>query len=613
MSPGLSVHPPKLIDALDLMPAMIRDLKGRIIEWSSGAESLYGWSRAQALDQQADVLLATRSPQPLSEVEADLIRTDHWQGHLHRRTRDGRDIWVASNWLLQREAGSALILEVSSDITSLKKQEDAHARLSIVADGSDDAIIARDFSGKATAWNRAAETMFGYTAREIIGQPFSLLIPTSLLADEASILERLRRGEKIDHYRTMRRRKDGTIFPVSITMSPTRDDEGRITGALKIVRDLSQDEEAKQQLEMGDALVHSVLETVPDGLVIIDENGAIRSFSQTAEQLFGFLRDEVIGHNVSMLMPSPYCELHDTYLARYLSTGERRIIGIGRVVVGRRKDGSTFPMELVVGEVKHARGRLFTGFVRDLTERQDQEQRIHELQAELSHVSRLSDLGQMVSSLAHEVNQPLAAIRNYANAGRRLLEGGKYEPLASALDHIGGQTERAQQIIKGLREFVRKGKTEQRPEHLQKAIEAVSALALVGVGRKLKVEIRLHPDASYAIMDKIQIQQVLFNLIRNAVEAMVECEQQELMIDTADLGDSVEVKVTDTGPGLPEEVRAKLFQPFVTTKPNGMGVGLSICRSIIQAHGGELQAEDRPGGGTIFRFTLPSAESRVPA
>jgi PAS domain S-box-containing protein len=117
MSPGLSVHPPKLIDALDLMPAMIRDLKGRIIEWSSGAESLYGWSRAQALDQQADVLLATRSPQPLSEVEADLIRTDHWQGHLHRRTRDGRDIWVASNWLLQREAGSALILEVSSDIT----------------------------------------------------------------------------------------------------------------------------------------------------------------------------------------------------------------------------------------------------------------------------------------------------------------------------------------------------------------------------------------------------------------------------------------------------------------------------------------------------------------
>lgn len=363
--------------------------------------------------------------------------------------------------------------------------------------------------------------------------------------------------------------------------------------------------EASPVLDRGEAVLRSILDTVPDALIIIDAKGMVQSFSAAAERLFGYAPQEVIGRNVSMLMPSPYREGHDDYLARYLATGERRIIGIERIVVGQRKSGATFPMELAVGEVNTSAARLFTGFIRDLTDRRDRERRLTELQAELVHVSRLSELGQMASALAHEVNQPLAAISNYVNAMRRLLDSANQAAASQALDRVAEQTERARQIIQRLRDLVRKGETEKRLENLAKTIEEASALALLGVGEGLTVELAVHPDAAQAVIDKVQIQQVLLNLIRNAAEAMAGLPRRRLSISTAPVDGMVEIRVADTGSGLPETVQARLFQPFVTTKPHGMGVGLSVCRTIIEAHGGELAAEPAEGGGTVFRFTVP--------
>ncbi len=314
-------------------------------------------------------------------------------------------------------------------------------------------------------------------------------------------------------------------------------------------------------------------------------------------------------------MPSPYRDGHDGYLARYLVTGERRIIGIGRIVVGQRRDGSTFPMELSVGEVNHAGTRLFTGFVRDLTERQERERRLSEVQSELVHVSRLTELGQMAAALAHEVNQPLTAMANYLNGVRRLLAAGKQEAALQAMGRIAEQAERARQIIQRLRTMARKGETEHRPEDLAKTIEEASALALIGVGSGLKLEIHVAPDAAAAVIDKVQIQQVLLNLMRNAAEAMEGQPRRELTVATARIGDWVEISVADNGPGLPETVRSRLFQPFVTTKLAGMGVGLSVCRTIVEAHGGELRAGEAEGGGTVFRMTVPysTGESQADA
>ncbi len=358
-----------------------------------------------------------------------------------------------------------------------------------------------------------------------------------------------------------------------------------------------------------EAHVKSILDTIPDAMVVIDERGTMQSFSSAAERLFGYNANEVIGQNVKILMPSPYRESHDAYLQRYLRTGERRIIGIGRVVVGQRRDGSTFPMELSVGEMKTGNRRFFTGFIRDLTERQKTEARLQELQSELVHISRLTAMGEMASTLAHELNQPLSAIANYLKGSRRLLESRADEGssmIRDAMDKAAEQALRAGQIIRRLRDFVARGESERRVENITKLVEEASALALVGAkDQGVRVSFSLDPAAQLVLADKVQVQQVLLNLIRNAIEAMAESDKRELAICVRPVEDEmVAVSVTDTGSGIAPEMRAQLFQPFVTTKRQGMGVGLSISRTIIESHGGRIWAEANPSGGTVFQFTL---------
>jgi two-component system sensor kinase FixL len=308
-------------------------------------------------------------------------------------------------------------------------------------------------------------------------------------------------------------------------------------------------------------------------------------------------------------MPTPYRENHDGYLERYLRTGERRIIGIGRLVVGERKDGSTFPMELAVGEMRSSNQRFFTGFIRDLTERQQTEARLQELQSELVHISRLTAMGEMASALAHELNQPLSAIANYMKGSRRMLEAGTDDRsalLRDAMDKAAEQALRAGQIIRRLRDFVARGESERRVESVKKLVEEASALALVGAkDQGVRVRFQFDPTIDLVLADKVQIQQVLLNLLRNAVEAMEASQRRELAISTAaDKDGMLAISVADTGSGIAPDIAAHLFQPFVTNKRHGMGVGLSISRTIVEAHGGQIGASPNPAGGTTFRFTL---------
>lgn len=361
-----------------------------------------------------------------------------------------------------------------------------------------------------------------------------------------------------------------------------------------------------RELAEREAHVQSILDTIPDAMVVIDEKGLMRSFSAAAERLFGWSAAEVLGRNVSMLMPQPHKAAHDGYLGRYYSTGERRIIGLGRVVVGERRDGSTFPMELAVGEIRTETGRFFTGFIRDLTERQTTEARLQELQGELIHVSRLTAMGEMASALAHEINQPLAAISNYLKGSSRLLAGGQADKARAGLDKAAEQAIRAGDIIRRLREFAARGETERRVESLPRIVEEAAALGLVGAREQgVIVRFRFDPTVDLVLADRVQIQQVVLNLLRNALDAMEGSERKDLTvrIDPA-TDDMAQVSVADTGPGISPEIEGQLFQPFVTTKAAGMGVGLSICRTIVEAHGGRLWPEQTPGGGATFRFTL---------
>jgi two-component system sensor kinase FixL len=426
--------------------------------------------------------------------------------------------------------------------------------------------------------------------------------PRPLAAIEAELTERGEWTGEVIHYR-----RDGQRRTIAAHWSLWQDDPW--SAVTVINNDITDLKSAEQDLFAREAHLKSILETVPDAMIVIDERGIMQSFSSAASRLFGYADVEVLGKNIKMLMPSPYRESHDGYLERYLRTGERRIIGIGRVVVGERKGGSTFPMELSVGEMNSAGRRFLTGFIRDLTERQKTQARLQELQTELVHISRLTAMGEMASALAHELNQPLSAIANYMRGSRRLLEGRSDTDstmICEALDKAAEQSLRAGQIIRRLRDFVERGETERRVESVKKMVEEASALALVGAKEHgVRVRFQIDPARDLVLVDRVQVQQVLVNLIRNAIEAMEQSALRELVIASRARDEFVEVSVADSGPGIAPEIATQLFQPFVTTKRYGMGVGLSISRSIVESHGGQITVEANGGGGTVFRFTMP--------
>lgn len=360
-----------------------------------------------------------------------------------------------------------------------------------------------------------------------------------------------------------------------------------------------------------DALFQTVIATAVDGIMVIDDHGHVEVYSGACERLFGYTADEVIGKNVSMLMPEPYRSAHDEYLGHYVQTGEKRIIGIGREVRGRRRDGSTFPMYLSVGEGTSKGRRIFVGIVHDISDRKERDMRIHELQSELLHVTRLTAMGQLASALAHELNQPLATIMNYVNTAKVLLanstdpQKGRFQDI---LDKTAEQTNRAGQIIRRLRDFLLRRESQRSLEDMNAILEEAIALALVGAAEQGVVTQRNFASRLPSVsVDKVQIQQVLVNILRNAMEAMTESKTRKIIATTSDSEPGyISVAIADTGSGMTDAVARRLFEPFVTTKQRGMGFGLSISRSIVEEHGGRIWAEPNPGGGTVFRFRLPA-------
>ncbi|KIZ39279.1 MULTISPECIES: sensor protein FixL [Rhodopseudomonas] len=381
-----------------------------------------------------------------------------------------------------------------------------------------------------------------------------------------------------------------------------------------ILFNIDEEKRLESELRMQQGQLRSILDTVPDAMILIDGHGIMRFFSNAAERMFGFSESEAIGRNVSELMPPIDAARHDAHLDRYRATGERHIIGIGRIVTGQRSDGKTFPMHLSIGEMQSGGKQYFTGFIRDLTEYQQTQARLHDLQSELVHVSRLTAMGEMASALAHELNQPLSAISNYMKGSRRLLAGSKgpnTSKIETAMDRAAEQALRAGQIIRRLRDFVSRGESEKRVESLAKLIEEAGALGLTGAREQgVLLRFNLDPANDLVLVDRVQIQQVLVNLFRNALEAMALTPKKELSVSNFRVADDmIEVVAADTGSGIQDDVRSSLFQTFFTTKETGMGVGLSISRSIIEAHGGRMWAESNNEGGATFRFTLPLASS----
>jgi len=348
-------------------------------------------------------------------------------------------------------------------------------------------------------------------------------------------------------------------------------------------------------------------------MIVIDHTGTIVLYSAACERLFGYAASEVLGCNVKMLMPSPYRENHDAYLHNYLTSGTAKIIGTGRDVTGRCRDGSTFPMRLSIGELRSAReGPLFVGAIHDLSEDHRIRTRIEELQTDLMHVSRVSALGTMGSALAHELNQPLSAVAGFVEASAALLDQPDVavpDRLREFMSKAVAQTHRAGDVIRRMRELTRKGDTGRSIEDINALVEETCALATLGTRiENIDVRRELSSDLPPVFVDRIQIQQTILNLLRNSIDAVADCEIRHILLTTVRSGDRITISISDTGPGLSRSVQKRLFEPFVSTKPGGMGIGLSICRTIVEAHGGEIAFNTEPGKGTTFHISIPILE-----
>ena len=355
----------------------------------------------------------------------------------------------------------------------------------------------------------------------------------------------------------------------------------------------------------------ALLDAAVDAIIVIDHRGRIETFNSAAEVIFGFSAREVLGKNVSLLMPEPYRSEHDGYIGNYLETGNARIIGIGREAQANRKDGSVFPIDLSVGEIPTDNQPRFVGIVRDITERKRSEKEKHQTRERLAQFGRLSTLGEMAASLAHELNQPLTAIATYTQACQRLIESGQSDndEILAALKKCNSQAQRAGEVIRRLRQFVKKRELGRREVSCNDIIRDVAALAEVDArDNGIPLTIDIAKGLPKIMVDAVQIQQVILNLIRNGIDAMMNMEQYDEGISVSvskSENHNVTIAVTDHGSGITEEAEKMIFQPFFTTKSSGMGLGLAICRSIIESHGGVLNFTKNPSGGTTFFFTVP--------
>lgn len=368
-----------------------------------------------------------------------------------------------------------------------------------------------------------------------------------------------------------------------------------------------------QNEALGLTLLEAVLESVPDATILIDQSGIIHAFSRSAEALFGHAAKDVIGENVSIIMAGADLAFHDRYISNYLSSGEKQIIGKGRIVEACLADGTIIPVHLTIGEARVGESRMFAGYVRDLTDKQAADHRLSTLQAELAGFSRLSTVGTMASAMAHELNQPLTAVANYLEAARDMLTAADSQTLPvvrDALDAAAKQSVRAGQIVRKLRDYVSRGEFEKTTVDINALIEEAIPLAKLGIDGRVP-RFLFDADASLppVFADRLQIRQVLLNLLKNAAEALVQSEDPTISVRAwAKSDDTVLVEVADNGPGLGLEEGRSPFEPFQSSKSDGMGLGLSICQTIIEAHDGEIWLADEIGQGAAFRFSLMTAE-----
>ncbi|MEO7272938.1 MAG: PAS domain S-box protein [Vicinamibacterales bacterium] len=466
--------------------------------------------------------------------------------------------------------------------------------LAAIVESSDDAIIGKDLRGIILTWNQGAERLYGYTADEVRGRSVALLIPDHLADELPDILRRVSAGDRVESHETVRRTKDGRLLEVAVTVSPIADASGRVVGAATIARDITARKAGDRALRASELRWRSIVESAVDGIVVIDQQGHIEAFNPAAERLFGFTEAEVLGQNITIIMPEPDRSDHDGYLERHQRTGVANIIGRGREVMGRRRDGSVFRLHLSVGEMADGEQRRYTGILHDLTARLRMED-------QLLAQAALAGLGEMAAVIAHEVRNPIAGIR-----GAIQVIGGRLPPDsrdAAVTKEIVARLDGLNDLVNDLLQFARP--TTPRPEPVDLAALVRKTATLAAADPAIAgVTIEVRGEAVPVMADRSLVEIVFFNLLLNGAQAMHGQGVLNVVVEALDA--TCTVTFEDRGPGIPADLREKVFTPFFTTKSAGSGLGLPTARRLVEAHGGTIDLACPPAGGTVVTVRFPA-------
>lgn len=596
-------------------------LDGTVRTWNRAAQELMGYHPDEVIGANVATLMPLFVPPDMMEEEKAVFAR-MLNGHIvvsHETIRLHRDgtripVLLTASPIYDTQGQIIGVARTVKDQRERKALEKERALLDLAINSSDDAFTCIGLDGTILTWNHGAEKMLGYSAAEVVGTRADVLIPKLVLKGdvdtEFQYSRRAASGERVGPYRTTRVRKDGTQVPVMSVVQPVRGEDGKMLAISRTLQDVS----ARLEYERQRALLSSIVETSNDAVFSKTMDGIVTSWNAAAERMFGYKAEEIIGQPINLIIPEEHAASEKNALAKI-----RRGVSLRHYETQRRrKDGTTFDASLSLAPLRDTNGAVVgvSSTVRDITERKDYEARLQAMREDMIHVARVQELSQVSAGIAHELNQPLAALLNYASVARRLVSVGDIAAIAKLPDvvtRIGDQAERAGQIIRRMRDFVEKRETHRDTFDLNDIADDAIALALIG-SKTAGIDMRFarNTDIPRVMADRVQIQQVLVNLLRNAAEAMAQSERRELSLDIQESGSGfVEVRVSDTGSGIPPHIAEKLFSPFVTTKAEGMGIGLAISKSIIEAHGGEMTAQGNPSGGTTFCFTLPVIDQSV--
>ncbi|MDV3457362.1 PAS domain S-box protein [Sphingomonas sp. HF-S4] len=610
----------ELSEALDQTTVVLTDCDGCVTHWSGGCEQLYGWTAEEALGHNKYMLL--RSHCRLAQGARGTRGENGLE--LTEYTRDNRELAVLEQTEEVKSPGREpvrvlKVTDITQRVAATEALKVSEERLALATSAHELGVFEWDVRTGHLEWSPGTEQRLGLAPSMI--SDFEGWRAQVEPEDVQRILDTLARTvrDRADKFSFRYRflQPQGGVRAVEGSSRAFYDAEGNLLRTVGVILDVTEREEREAALRRREAQLRSVLETVPDAMVVLDQNSTILQFSAAAETLWGYRAADVLGRSATMLVPAERRAAHLAALNHFIKTGNG-IIGEVLTSIAEAADGRKFPIEIRTGVSRGDGQILLTVFVRNLSDKLATEERLSELSAEIAHVSRQSAMSELAADLAHELNQPLSATSNFLAAAKMLIERGEGTERVVDLLRMGSeQTQRAGEIIRRMRAFMARGEVEMRTESVDRTVRDAVDLVLVGTGQfHIRVSYELDPNAPFIFADRIQVQQVLVNLLRNSMEALRTSGTQDrhITISSHAVEDQmVEMRVSDSGPGIPPHVLDQMFTRFTSTKGNGggMGIGLSISKRIIEAHGGTLSAQNRPEGGASFRFTLPAAEEGV--